>query len=161
MGRFICKKPVTLSGHPFTYGEEVPDGHILPSRVLALIRSGYIVEVGDPAAGDGKGREQPFQPCDGVAPIKLPIMTGTGVLEAVVEPQSIVIALTIMQKNVDEAGRDIAGIDDMDALLILDAVDSRKGIQKAAEERAVQLGAGKDAGSPDEDTGGQEWDGGH
>ena len=35
-------------------------------------------------------------------------------------------------------------MDDPDALLILRAVDSRSGVQKAAEERAAQITAGQE-----------------
>ena len=30
MSEFVCKKPITLSGRSFTYGELIPDGYVLP-----------------------------------------------------------------------------------------------------------------------------------
>lgn len=37
MNEFVCKKPITLSGRNFTYGELIPDGYVLPERALALL----------------------------------------------------------------------------------------------------------------------------
>lgn len=28
MNEFVCKKPITLSGRNFTYGELIPDGYV-------------------------------------------------------------------------------------------------------------------------------------
>ena len=49
-----------------------------------------------------------------------------------------------MQKKVEDAKKDIAEMDDLDELLILRTVDSRSGVQKAAEERAAQITAGQE-----------------
>lgn len=153
MGKFICQKPITLSGRNFTYGEVIPDGLVLPTRALALLRSGYIAEAGVPVP---EAQIPPSQPPNGGTLIKLPLITGKGTLEAEMGTQSMVTALTIMQKNVEDAGKDIAALEDMDALIILNAADSRKGIQKASEERAVQLQAERDLHGPMEGTGSQE-----
>ena len=45
MNEFVCKKPITLSGRNFTYGELIPDGYVLPERALALLRSNYIAAI--------------------------------------------------------------------------------------------------------------------
>ena len=58
-----------------------------------------------------------------------------------------------MQKTVEEAEKDIAGLEDENALILLNAADSRKGIQKAAEERATQLNKGPEPPEDNADNG--------
>lgn len=161
MGRFICRKPMMLSGRCFTYGEEIPDGLILPTRALALMRSGYIAEAKESVQGNASAENSPFQPVKRSISYHLPLTTEKGVLDVEMEPHSMVTALTIMQKNVEDAAKDIALLEDMDALIILNAADSRKGIQKAAEERASQLqpDAGADSIQEGADSDGEEEDG--
>lgn len=161
MGRFICRKPMTLSGRCFTYGEEIPDGLILPTRALALMRSGYIVEEKESVQGNTSAENSPFQPVKESTPYHLPLTTEKGVLDVEIKPYSMITALTIMQKNVEDAAKDIALLEDMDALILLNAADSRKGIQKAAEERAAQLRpyAGEDSIQESGEGDGEEEDG--
>lgn len=141
MSEFICKKPVTLSGRTFSYGEVIPNGFVLPGRALSLVRSNYITEI-EGGALQAKGAEmpiQPFQSENGESLITIPISTEKGILEVITSSQTVTTVFTIMQKKVEDAEKDIAELEDEDALILLNAVDSRKGIQKAAEERNVQL----------------------
>lgn len=141
MSEFICKKPVTLSGHTFSYGEVIPNGFVLPGRALSLVRSNYITEI-EGGARLVKGVEipiQPFQSENEENLITIPISTEKGILEVITSSQTVTTVFTIMQKKVEDAEKDIAELEDEDALILLNAVDSRKGIQKAAEERNVQL----------------------
>lgn len=141
MSEFICKKPVTLSGRTFSYGEVIPNGFVLPGRALSLVRSNYITEI-EGGELQVKGAEmpiQPFQSENGKSLITIPISTEKGILEVITSSQTVTTVFTIMQKKVEDAEKDIAELEDEDALILLNAVDSRKGIQKAAEERNVQL----------------------
>lgn len=141
MSEFVCKKPITLSGHSFSYGEIIPDGFVLPERALTLIRSNYITEV------DGSLLQTeevttpilPFQSENEETPITIPINTEKGIMEVITSSQTVVTVFTIMQKTVEDAEKDIAELTDEDALILLNAMDSRKGIQKAAEERNTKL----------------------
>ena len=141
MSEFVCKKPITLSGKNFSYGEVVPDGYVLPGRALTLIRSNYIAEV---ESGTMQEEEAvvpilPFQRGNEEPPITIPISTEKGILEVTTSSQTVTTVFSIMQKTVEEAEQDIAVLEDENALILLNAADSRKGIKKAAEERAVQL----------------------
>lgn len=146
MSEFVCKKPITLSGKTFSYGEVIPDGFVLPERALALIRSNYIAEVG----GDTSMVElsatpiRPFQSENDDIPITIPIETKEGTLEVITSSQTVISIFKTLQKKVEDAKKDIAEMDDLDALLILRVVDSRSGVQKAAEERAAQITAGQE-----------------
>ena len=45
---YVCVKPITLLGNNYKPGELIQDGHILPSRERALVRTGCIAEVSRP-----------------------------------------------------------------------------------------------------------------
>lgn len=140
MSEFVCKKPITLSGRSFTYGELIPDGYVLPERALALLRSNYIAAIEPGAlAAEAITPILPFQSDNGENLITIPIMAKEGILEATMSSQSVITVLTILQENTEEATKKISEMEEMDALILVHAVDSRKGIQKAAEERAAQL----------------------
>jgi len=139
MSEFVCKKPITLSGHSFSYGEVIPDGFVLPKRASALVRSNYITEIDNGLILESAEPIQPIQAQNGEIQLTIPIVTEKGNLELTTSSETVVIVFTIMQKTVEEATKDIAVLEDEDALILLNAIDSRKGIQKAAEERNAKL----------------------
>lgn len=171
MSEFVCKKPITLSGRSFSYGEIIPDGFVLPGRALSLVRSNYISEIegglSECMEGEAFGTipDGPIQPQIGITLIAIPISTQKGNLELTMSSESVVTVLTIMQKTVEEAAKDIAAIEDKEALILLNAVDSRTGIQKAAEKRAMQLSeppnkeGGENEEGPEDTEGGGAVDG--
>lgn len=162
MSEFVCKKPITLSGRDFSYGEVIPDGYVLPGRALALIRSNYIAEVesGVLQAEEAVTSIRPFQGEIGETLITIPISTENGILEVITSYQTVTTVFSIMQKKVEEAEKDIAGLEDENALILLNAADSRKGIQKAAEERAAQLNKGPESPEDNVDNGEDQEKGG-
>lgn len=155
MSEFVCKKPITLSGRSFSYGEIIPDGFVLPGRALTLIRSNYIAEVesGVLQAEEAVTPIRPFPGETGETLITIPISTEKGILEVITSPQTVTTVFAIMQKTVEEAEKDIAGLEDENALTLLNAADSRKGIQKATDERAFQLSKGPELPEGDADSG--------
>lgn len=146
MSEFVCKKPITLSGRTFSYGEVIPDGFVLPGRALSLIRSNYIAEIGGdvPMAELSAEPIRPFQSENGDTLITIPIEAKEGTLEVTTSSQTVIFIFQTLQKKVEDAKKDIAETEDLDALLILRAVDSRSGVQKAAEERATQITASRE-----------------
>lgn len=146
MSEFVCKKPITLSGRTFSYGEVIPDGFVLPERALTLIRSNYIAELGGdiPMAELSATPIRPFQSENGNNLITIPIEAKEGTLEVITSSQTVITIFKILQKKVEDAKKDIVEMDDLDALLILRAVDSRSSIQKAAEERTAQVSASQE-----------------
>lgn len=155
MSEFVCKKPITLSGRDFSYGEIIPNGYVLPERALTLIRSNYITEVesGMLQAEETVTPIRPFQGETGETLITIPISTENGILEVITSSQTVITVFSIMQKTVEEAEKDIAGLEDENALILLNAADSRKGIQKASEERATQLNKGAEPPEENADNG--------
>lgn len=155
MSEFVCKRPITLSGRSFSYGEVIPDGYVLSGRALTLIRSNYIAEVesGVLQAEEAVTPIRPFQDETVETLITIPISTENGILEVITSSQTVTTVFSIMQKTVEEAEKDIAGLEDENALILLNAADSRKGIQKAAEERATQLNKGPELPEDNADNG--------
>lgn len=139
MSEFVCKKPIMLSGRTFSYGEVIPDGYVLPERALSLIRSNYIAAVDPGIVTEMITPILPIQSGNGETLITIPIMAKEGILEAAMSSQSVITVFTILQENTEEAIKRILELEEMDALILVHAVDSRKGIQKAAEERVAQL----------------------
>lgn len=94
MSEFVCKKPITLSGRSFTYGELIPDGYVLPERALALLRSNYIAAIEPGAlAEDVVTPILPFQSDNGETLITIPIMAKEGIQEATMSSQSVITVL--------------------------------------------------------------------
>ena len=145
MSEFICKKPITLSGKSFSYGELIPDGFVMPNRALTLIRSNYIAEIGEgaPVTTLETNSLRQFQSEYEDTLIKIPIEAKEGTLEVITSSQTVISVFKTLQKKTEDAKKDIAEMEDLDALLILTAVDSRSGVQRAAEERAANISGGQ------------------
>lgn len=133
MGGFICLKSISLSGTQFIPGERIPAESILPSRVLALKRSGYIAEAEreDATTPSKMPQNSDFDNY----PIEIPIITSEGLLAATVGSKSVYKALSILQLPDKEAKEEISGTTDDDALMIVNAVEKRKGVLSAVKER--------------------------
>lgn len=128
---YTVLKPFNSGGKRHRVGDTVGGDHIDPKSAPWLARSGYIAQTKEIDQTE-------FSPClarNEGGHITIPIMEDESVLEATVSSRSVVEALTTMQKNVEEATKDIMKSEDMDALLILEVADSRRGVQKAAGER--------------------------
>ena len=125
MSEFVCKKPITLLGRDFSYGEVIPDGFVLPGRALVLIRSNYIAEIGSdvPVTELPEEPTRPFQSETGETLITIPISTEKGILEVITSSQTVTTVFSIMQKTVEEAEKDIAELEDENALILLNAAD--------------------------------------
>ena len=107
---------------------------------MSLIRSNYIAAVENGISVNEVATPiLPFQEAMGDTLITIPIMAKEGILEATMSSQNVITVLTILQENTEEATKKISELEEMDALILLNAVDSRKGIQKAADERVALL----------------------
>lgn len=138
---FVCMKPINLSGNQYLPGEMIEDGHVLPSRVSALIRNGCIAKVKTEPLPTAElvqvetGEEVKFsvpvmQDADGETAqvMSVPLTEG--------ETQRV---FAVMQMNVEEAAKAIEDIQSEDILIVLHAADSRQGVKKAARKRAAAL----------------------
>ena len=139
MSDFICIKGLTLGGIDYTPGQAIPAGAVLPSRVRALLRQGYIAQVDEAPEGKSEAPTKPQEPAMVPAPITIPLTVDGGVYEVVATPNDIIMAAGVLQLTVEEAKPAIEGIDSEEALILINALDSRKGIKEAARARAEAL----------------------
>ncbi len=135
MSEYICKNPISLGGKDYAVGDKIPDGIVLPRRAIALIRSNYIVEV----TKENTGSHSDSNECSDLGHINIPIRTSNEILTATVSPQSVSMAFSILQLGADEAIITIAETSDDDALMLINAVERRKGVLNALKERHAKL----------------------
>lgn len=93
--------------------------------------------------------QQPQNEVSNEGGIIIPISTENGILEANMSITSVVAALTIMQKNADEAAEEIKAVEDDDVLMILNAADSRKSVKNAAMKRHEEIQPEEQGGDAD------------
>ena len=149
MNGYIALKAITLNGTEYAAGDHIPADAVLPSRVSALVRTGTIATIN--AETTAVGAESPeirTNEVEGV--VDLPIKTEDGVLTLTASREDIVKAIEVLQMNADAAAAEAATIESDTALIIIDACDSRKTVQKAVKARAEELRDGSEDGAATE-----------
>ena len=141
MNSYIALKATTLNGVDYAAGATIPADAVLPSRVPALIRTKTIAKAGDVSEDAVKGAETPQIHANEVEGVDLPIKTENGVLTRCASREDIVKAVETMQMKAEDAIEAIKTIESEDALIIIDACDSRATVKKAVKARAEALQA--------------------
>lgn len=147
MSGFVCTKSISLSGTQFLPGERIPAECVLPSRVLALKRSGYITEA--ETVEDPRPSKTPYNGENGSIPVEIPIITSEGILTATVSSRAVSTAFTIMQSTEKEAREILETVTDDDALMLVNAAEKRKGVLSAVRERHEFLTGDGDSNGKD------------
>ena len=142
MNGYIALKAITLNGTEYAAGDHIPADAVLPSRVSALVRTGTIAAIN--AETPAVGAESPEIRTNEVEGVDLPIKTEDGVLTLTASREDIVKAIEVLQMNADDAAEAAATIESDTALIIIDACDSRKTVQKAVKTRAEELRDGSE-----------------
>lgn len=142
MNGYIALKAITLNGTEYAAGDHIPADAVLPSRVSALVRTGTIAAIN--AETPAVGAESPEIRMNEVEGVDLPIKTEDGVLTLTASREDIVKAIEVLQMNADDAAEAAATIESDTALIIIDACDSRKTVQKAVKARAEELRDGSE-----------------
>lgn len=148
MNGYIALKAITLNGTEYAAGDHIPADAVLPSRVSALVRTGTIATIN--ADTTAVGAESPEIRTNEVEGVDLPIKTEDGVLTLTASREDIVKAIEVLQMNADDAAAEAATIESDTALIIIDACDSRKTVQKAVKARAEELRDGSEDGAATE-----------
>lgn len=144
---YIAVKPCRFAGQNFKVGERVPAAALQPGAAHNLVKMGIIAREDDTEAGaETVTVEVP-------APITLTIAVGNE--EVSLEPslaglQSVV---DVLMATVQDAEPIVNAMTDDDALILLDAVDSRKSIKDLAEARATALSTPAEDPDPEETPG--------
>lgn len=148
MNGYIALKAITLNGTEYAAGDHIPADAVLPSRVSALVRTGTIATIN--ADTPAVGAESPEIRTNEVEGVDLPIKTEDGVLTLTASREDIVKAIEVLQMNADDAAAEAATIESDTALIIIDACDGRKTVQKAVKARAEELRDGSEDGAATE-----------
>lgn len=148
MNGYIALKAITLNGTEYAAGDHIPADAVLPSRVTALVRTGTIATIN--ADTPAVGAESPEIRTNEVEGVDLPIKTEDGVLTLTASREDIVKVIEVLQMNADDAAAEAATIESDTALIIIDACDSRKTVQKAVKARAEELRDGSEDGAATE-----------
>lgn len=96
-----------------------------------------------------EGSSEPRAPRDGApepCPIVIPLTRDGGVFEAATTMEGLLQVTNVLQMNVENAQKAIADVTDDMVLALIHGLDSRKGVQAAAEKRAQALEDNKEAG---------------
>lgn len=139
---YVCVKPITLLGNAYMPGDLIQDGHVLPARERALLRTGCIAEVTGAAelpvaelVQVETGEEVTFsvpviQEIDGDTAQVMSVPLTEGDMQQV---------FSIMQMTADEAAKAIKDVKNESLLVVLHAADSRNTVKKAAKAQAESL----------------------
>lgn len=139
---YVCVSGGTFSGHRYEKGQLIDEGHILPSRVQALIRNGRIAKAEAEPAAELVAETGYAEIGIGTVPVPIPMREQDGnatVMQLMMTPADIVAAIEIMQQNVENAAKAIKDVTNEDILILLDSADSRKGVKEAAKAQAEKL----------------------
>ena len=134
MAEFVALKPCRFAGLDFKIGDRVPAELIQPGAAPALIKMGLIVDQNKEAVTAAPAITAPV---NSKIEITVPVEEGRLALE--VTKEEIQTIFDVLGSNVTEAEKLINSLTNGEALLLINLVDSRKSVQKAAEERAISL----------------------
>lgn len=146
MSRYICNAPLRFSGKDYAIGDIIPDGVVLPRRARTLVVSGHLTELSDDP--ENMMAKAELQGAYSDKPINIPINTENGLISLTMSPQDIVSSITILQLASEAACDAIREVTSDDVLILLHALEKRKGVLKVIEEQhaALAVQTGGDAG---------------
>lgn len=139
---YTVVKPINLRGRRRGIGEVVGDDDVERGRAAFFIRNGYLSEIngGQPDdAGDPPDRPTGLPAGTGGIKVDIPIIKKEGGMALSTAPESVSMALWLLQTAAADAIPEIGQIEDEDILIILDACDTRKTVKEAVRNRAAEL----------------------
>ena len=98
------------------------------------------------AKGAAQTPQEPQDGANGQQGIVIPLTRDGGTFEAETTMEGLLQVTSVLQMNVENAQKAIAGITDDTVLILIHGLDSRKGVQTTAEKRAQALEDSKEAG---------------
>ncbi len=145
MSRYICNAPLRFSGKDYAMGDIVPDGIILPRRARALIVSKHLTELSD--TEDTVTHKTDSHGSYDSNIINIPIHSDNDLISLTMSSQDVVDAISTVQLTTEAACDSIRQIKSDDVLILLHAIEKRKGVLKVIEEQHATLAvqAGGDA----------------
>lgn len=137
--KLIARKPCSFRGKKFSIGEEIPAEYVLNPKLQE--KQGVL------AISVGQDTTPPDESEKTTAPAALEVVIRAeeGDLPLTVTAESLQAIVDVVTGTVDEGKTIVEKMEDGDALILLHNMDSRKGIQGAAEERAKALNEAKES----------------
>lgn len=168
MNGYTCIKPCTFGGVAYKVGDAIPSEAVLPSRERALIKQGFIAPAVDTQVllqenktlkakvealekTAARASESPQIRTNEPESIVIPITAKGGVLELVATPDDIIKAVTTMQLNAEEAAKAVGEIETEEALILIDALDTRKTVKTAIAERIKEMQSEVEGGTEEDE----------
>lgn len=139
---YVCVSGGIFSGRKYEKGQLIDEGHILPSRVQALIRNGRIAKAGGEPAAELVAENGFVEIGIDAIPVPISMREQDGnatVMQLLMTPADIVDAIEIMQQSVENATKAIKDVTNENILILLDSADSRKRVKEAARVQAEKL----------------------
>ncbi|MCI9357715.1 MAG: hypothetical protein HFH59_09280 [Lachnospiraceae bacterium] len=137
---YTVTKPLNLRGRRRVIGEIVGEHDVEQSRAAFFIRNGYLSEINekrpDTAGSSASVSVEKQKP---ESKVDIPIIKKDGAMALSTAPESVSMALWLIQTAAAEAVPEIGRVEDEDILIILDACDTRKTVKEAARIRAAEL----------------------
>jgi hypothetical protein len=134
MNGFVAMQFCTLMGVDYRVGDFIPHEAVLPERAGDLIGMGVIANAPE--------RQENHT-------IKVPVLAEEGTLYIELTHNEMALAIEAFQEKAENAILIINRFENPEALIIFDAVDSRKTVKDAARKRAEELVAAKAAETPE------------
>jgi hypothetical protein len=178
MNGYICTKSCTFGGVAYSVGDAIPFDAVLPSRERALIKQGFIAKATDPEAlqkenekliarieelekDAPEGQEPPPGGEKEPEGIVIPITAQGGILELIMTPGDIIMAVATLQLNAEEAAKAVAEIEKEETLILIDALDERKTVKRAIMAKVEEMQAkeeddGEEGGNKEDEGQGDE-----
>lgn len=125
---YIAQKPITFGGRSFLIGEEVPADLVDPKKVPQFIKQRILAEAPDFV-----------EPMEGTVKFTIPVHAEEGDLPLELTNEELVSVTDVLQANAEEAAVIISSIVTEGPLILIHALDSRKGVRNEAKNRAGEL----------------------
>lgn len=140
MKGYVAKKRCTIGGVVYNVGDPIPFDAVMPSRVGSLKAANIIAEVNIPETGDVETSDYIAQIQDNISSnITIPIIKDGETMQITLSPEEIAEGVRILQVSVEELEKAVKDIDNMDLLIFVDRLETRKTAKQAIKERAERL----------------------
>ena len=134
---YIALKPCSFAGLNYLIGNEVPEEVLQPASIKSLIKMGVIAATGnETTVADA---QSPAESAQSPEKVSIHVEVDEGTLELCVPAEGLQQLFNAMLVNVGQAEKAVEQMTDVDTLVLLSLVDSRKSIKAAAEARAKAI----------------------
>jgi len=130
---YIAKKVCSFGGQDFLIGNPIPDELIHKGRVADLVKMGVISEVPEAPALEEVVAQV------GQVKFALTVHAEEGELALEFTEDEVQQVFDVLQGNVDEAKAVISEVTAENVLIMVDVLDTRKGVKTLVSERAAEL----------------------